>query len=280
MRPAFDTYGTKLTEEVKIMAEDSLTRWHTCRNVSWMLNRLLPGPRERRRRVLIACAFCRRLWHLLETPAGVRARQVVEGAERWACGVQDAASVHQLTRATRQAEGLDKPVPQEGGGRRRRAPRGPVRTPDYWAVRAALAVFDHPDDTPERVAWMARQAVRASLEVGRNIRGRRDEARASPQDATDEAECQCDLIRDVVCPPLGRELDPADHWLRWDNGTVPMVAKVIALERKWADLPILADALQDAGCRDEAYLAHCRHPGPHTVGCWLIDLLTNDMGMR
>jgi hypothetical protein len=39
-------------------------------------------------------------------------------------------------------------------------------------------------------------------------------------------------------------------------------------------MPILADALEDAGCVDDAVLAHCRRwPGPHACGCWVIDLL-------
>ena len=38
-------------------------------------------------------------------------------------------------------------------------------------------------------------------------------------------------------------------------------------------MPILADALQDAGCDDEAVLAHCRGAGPHVRGCWVVDLV-------
>ena len=38
-------------------------------------------------------------------------------------------------------------------------------------------------------------------------------------------------------------------------------------------LPILADALQDAGCDDEHVLGHCRAPGPHSPDCWVPDLI-------
>jgi hypothetical protein len=38
-------------------------------------------------------------------------------------------------------------------------------------------------------------------------------------------------------------------------------------------LAVLADALTDAGCTDQNILAHCRGPGPHVRGCWVIDLL-------
>jgi hypothetical protein len=42
----------------------------------------------------------------------------------------------------------------------------------------------------------------------------------------------------------------------------------------FADLPILADALEDAGCTEAAVLAHCRGGGEHVRGCWAVDLLT------
>jgi hypothetical protein len=41
----------------------------------------------------------------------------------------------------------------------------------------------------------------------------------------------------------------------------------------FADMPILADALEEAGCTDAAILDHCRQPGEHVRGCWVVDLL-------
>ena len=40
-------------------------------------------------------------------------------------------------------------------------------------------------------------------------------------------------------------------------------------------MPILADALEEAGCCDEQILNHCRSGGPHLRGCWVIDLILN-----
>jgi hypothetical protein len=62
--------------------------------------------------------------------------------------------------------------------------------------------------------------------------------------------------------------------LAWQGGTVGSIAQSIYEERNHAHLPILADALEDAGCTDAALLAHCRQPGKHWRGCWAIDLLT------
>jgi hypothetical protein len=43
--------------------------------------------------------------------------------------------------------------------------------------------------------------------------------------------------------------------------------------REFSAMPILADALQDAGCNDDAVLDHCRGEGPHVRGCWVVDLV-------
>src|SRR5438067_305851 len=56
-------------------------------------------------------------------------------------------------------------------------------------------------------------------------------------------------------------------------GTVRRIAEGIYAERAFDRLPILADALLDAGCDDEAILSHCRTDGPHVRGCWVIDLI-------
>jgi hypothetical protein len=52
-----------------------------------------------------------------------------------------------------------------------------------------------------------------------------------------------------------------------------MIAQGIYAGRAFDRLPILHDALLDAGCDDEAILSHCRCEGPHVRGCWVIDLL-------
>ncbi|MBY0228273.1 MAG: hypothetical protein K2W96_03220, partial [Gemmataceae bacterium] len=68
-------------------------------------------------------------------------------------------------------------------------------------------------------------------------------------------------------PPI----DPA--WLRWGNGTVPAMARAIYDDEAWEQSPILADALEEAGCEDGPMLRHLREPGEHVRGCWAIDLL-------
>ncbi len=59
----------------------------------------------------------------------------------------------------------------------------------------------------------------------------------------------------------------------WRTATVLALARGIYADGTFDQLPILADALEDAGCADEELLGHCRGPGPHVRGCWAIDLL-------
>jgi hypothetical protein len=62
-------------------------------------------------------------------------------------------------------------------------------------------------------------------------------------------------------------------WLAWNEGIVPRLAEGIYADRGFDRLPILADALEEAGCADDALLSHLRSPGPHVRGCWAVDLL-------
>jgi hypothetical protein len=51
------------------------------------------------------------------------------------------------------------------------------------------------------------------------------------------------------------------------------VAQVIYDERRFELLPVLADALEEAGCSGEEIIGHCRSAGPHARGCWVVDAL-------
>jgi hypothetical protein len=51
------------------------------------------------------------------------------------------------------------------------------------------------------------------------------------------------------------------------------MAQAIYDERAFDRMPILADALEEAGCPDQDFLGHCQSGGEHVRGCWVIDLL-------
>jgi hypothetical protein len=90
---------------------------------------------------------------------------------------------------------------------------------------------------------------------------------------------QCGLLRDIYLHP-SREVHVAPPVLQWNDATVVKLARGTYADRHLpsglldnARLAMLADALEEAGCDDAAILDHCRHPGEHVRGCWLVDLL-------
>jgi hypothetical protein len=91
----------------------------------------------------------------------------------------------------------------------------------------------------------------------------------------ERAECrpaEARLLRDIF-GNLFRPVAINAAWLAWNDGTVVKMAQSIYDERAFDRLPILADALEEAGCHDPEILGHCRQPGEHVRGCWIVDLI-------
>jgi hypothetical protein len=87
-----------------------------------------------------------------------------------------------------------------------------------------------------------------------------------------EYPAQASLLHDIFGNPFRPvSLDPA--WLAWNAGTVRKMGQAIYDDRAFDQLPILADALEEAGCANRDILDHCRSGGDHVRGCWVIDLL-------
>jgi hypothetical protein len=74
--------------------------------------------------------------------------------------------------------------------------------------------------------------------------------------------------------PAGVVLERA--WLEWNGGTVRRLAEGIAKMGFFWDLPLLAEALRRAGCRDERILGHLDRAGEHSRRCWVLHLLLTD----
>jgi hypothetical protein len=74
------------------------------------------------------------------------------------------------------------------------------------------------------------------------------------------------LFDDIA--PRGADFSP-----EWRTDTVVAFARQMYEACEFSAMPILADALQDAGCDSEDVLSHCRGPGPHLRGCWVVDLV-------
>jgi hypothetical protein len=82
---------------------------------------------------------------------------------------------------------------------------------------------------------------------------------------------QCNLVREIVGNPF-RPVRVHPEWLTRNNGAVAVIARSIDEGARGLH-PLLADALEDAGCSDQAVLRHCRERGRHVRGCWAVDLL-------
>jgi hypothetical protein len=165
-----------------------------------------------------------------------RSQRAVEVAERYADGL---ASYAKLLAGQRLARAAWQDLAGDHWG----AAWG---TPEMWALRTA----------EQAAAAAGREAWRAAWAVADEHQG------GHP-----------DTLREVFGNPF-RPASLAPAWLAWEGGTVVKVAQAIYDERAFARRPVLADALEEAGCDNDELLRHCRQPGEHVRGCWVIDLLT------
>jgi len=95
-----------------------------------------------------------------------------------------------------------------------------------------------------------------------------------PREAQDEnlkerGKTWCPIIRCV----FGNPFRPVAFDPNWRTSTAVALAQQIYASRDFSAMPILADALQDTGCDNAGILDHCRGPGPHVRGCWVVDLV-------
>jgi hypothetical protein len=109
---------------------------------------------------------------------------------------------------------------------------------------------------------------RAAMAVSVAVKYRARQGRGAPRPlARQERAAQCDLLRDV----FGNPFRPAANDNSWRTADTVGLARAIYEDRAFDRLPLLADALMDAGCDDEVVVAHCRDRGPHVCGCWVVD---------
>ncbi len=203
----------------------------------------------RRKLRLFACGCCRLIWPYI---ADTRLKSAIEVTERFADGQATAAEL-KASRTT--ADLVD----------------------GSWDVRD-----DDPNAQAHTVAALVNWATEAkpySAAVGVTLyplpsagyRGSRQEADS----------LLCDLLRDI----FGNPFRPVAFSPEWRSDTAVSLAKHMYESRDFSAMPILADALQDAGCDNEDVLNHCRDEkplggmgaippcNPHVRGCWVVDLV-------
>jgi hypothetical protein len=126
-----------------------------------------------------------------------------------------------------------------------------------------LAFFDNPDN-PLEIAAVTSFRARDALAMSRT-------PYSHDNQAAEEQE-QVLLLRDISGNPFRHSaIDLV--LLSWRDGTIPKLAQAIYEERAFDRMPILGDALEDAGITDGDLLRHVREPGVHVRGCWVLDLL-------
>jgi hypothetical protein len=129
---------------------------------------------------------------------------------------------------------------------------------DYEAAAVVAAAVEHP--VPEDVivaCWRATDSQSARTPGGDGSRH------------IEEARWQAMVFRDIIGNPF-RSITFSPDWRT--EAALDLAGHMYA-SRDFSPMPILADALQDAGCGDADILDHCCGPSPHWRGCWVVDLV-------
>jgi len=227
--------------------------WLVCTDPQRMFSFLKRQAADRKVR-LFAVACCN---GVLGWVPDERSRKGIEAAERQADGL---ASGHELQAARQEAGAANDSL---------------VGTkPTCLSEAARAAWYTLLDAESACVPAVVLSAVRFS--ISEEVDGYRfsEETDAAEVRSTTRRENvrQLRLLRDIFGNPF-RPSRIDRSWLDWNGGIVVRLAQAIYDERAFDRLPVLADALEDAGCNDEDIVSHLRGAGPHVRGCWPVDLL-------
>jgi hypothetical protein len=226
--------------------------WLAARKPDPMLDYLRQQAGDRKLR-LFAAACCREVWGLLDAPV----RSAVEMVERYADGEATLIQIMAVRAACQAAE-------KKGGSVAQAAQAV------YWTTKQLIGDCVQASCNAASDATTT-EALRTTDRPARELDDVWEKAR------TAVAARQADLLRDCFGNPFRPvALDPA--WLAWGGGIVGRLARAAYEERAFDRLPVLADALEEAGCHDADVLGHCRGGGPHARGCWVLDLVLSKDG--
>jgi hypothetical protein len=212
-------------------------------------------------------AWCRRVWDLLTDE---RSRTAVEVVERYADGQ---ATFEELLAAQQAA--WEVYCWTEGETELTMAGMGALSA-EKAANKVTVASPTRAFRIYLEISWLAMKARVFALGLVPYFEYEDSEYRARDSAVevagAPELKSQAHLVRDIFGNPF-RPVTVNPSWLTWKDGTLLHLARSIYEDRRFGDLPVLADALEEAGCTDPDILGHCRGPGPHTRGCWPVDLV-------
>jgi len=212
------------------------------------LIQFVEGRLSARKRRLLAAALCRVADRHADTPELARALNEVEWFADGLAGAPELDRARQRCRvmAVQQRSQSDR-LALEGG------PEDSLPALEQhelaWAVAYAAAVSVTLRDV----------LMRLSGEFERSPDGRFASA-----------------CRDRVLDVVGNPFRPAAFDPSWRTSTALSLASQMYDSRDFGAMPILADALQDAGCTSDDILGHCRDAhATHVRGCWVVDGVLN-----
>jgi hypothetical protein len=133
---------------------------------------------------------------------------------------------------------------------------------EVWAETGRLPAGLRPSLWPNIIFFGLNAAETASLTASFPFHTR-------PADHSERDALQAGLLRDL----FGNPFRPPTLDLRWRTSDVLGIVRGIYEDRAFERMPILADALMDAGCEQEAIIGHCRCDSRHVRGCWVLDAL-------
>jgi hypothetical protein len=252
--------------------------WRKSGNPYKMLAFVCEWASERKLR-LFACACCRRVWRQLKDR---RSRKAVECAERHAEGKLDSKELQAARRAAAQVKGAkgNQNIAEDAAAMaavETARPRAQLVEGESVYLAAQLTAEVAGLVAANR-AWMPAWKQARQERLDREAATHRADGTASdamyPAE-TAERQHQADLLRDLFGNPTSKRRRDLS-WLANVNATANNLARTIAAKQSFESMPILADALEDAGCGDIEILTHLRGTSPHALGCWVLDLLLRE----
>jgi hypothetical protein len=234
----------------------SEAEWVVCDDLGRMHRLLFDRDASWRKRKLLCCACCRHLWQLLTYPGS---RELVELTERYADGL---VKYKPVNAAVQQLYSRLRPL----GRSRRQGDRMACATIEI--VCAAVFRSDVTQCKSEGLDDVLDQTPAVAVEYSSGWK-RKDGREAFRQRLPEQQRAIADLVRDI----FGNPFRPVPCSASWRTDTALTLARQMYESRDFGAMPILADALQDAGCGNADTLDHCRGPGPHVRGCWVVDLV-------
>ncbi len=195
----------------------------------------IQGKASDRKSRLFACACCRGVWESIKLKKCHNAILVAELYADGCLGVDKAAAA------------------------RRELER------QYWEVPAS-----HTYVVVQRMVEAALGTLRGAFANGVYHANSQQSSLALCDDKPAAADAQAKAVRCI----FGNPFRPAAFSAEWRTDTAVSLARQMYESRDFSAMPILADALQDAGCDNADILNHCREPnGVHVRGCWVVDLV-------